>query len=205
MKKPLEARGAATRTGYSSARPVTKKALEASHATMLRPHGAQREPVTSYRRRTGPAARRVQQAGLPRRPLTTGRPAPAGTPRPLGPPAEPASRPHAPCAARYSPSPAPPSPTTLAPFPPRGHGQTGTTAGTLVRAGLSAGPATGQKTIAVRPSRSTRSSQCQATARESTVRSMSAPRRASSAALSRCDTRTTSCSIIGPSSRSTVA
>ena len=54
------------------------------------------------------------------------------------------------------------------------------------------------------PCRRMRSSRCQATARASTARSISRPTRRMSATLSRCVTRCTSCSMIGPASRSAV-
>lgn len=60
------------------------------------------------------------------------------------------------------------------------------------------------KTIVWLPSRITRSWLCHSTARDRTARSTSAPRRWRSAAFSACVTRTTSCSMIGPSSRSSV-
>ncbi len=58
-----------------------------------------------------------------------------------------------------------------------------------------------QKTIVWFPSRMMRSSQCHSTARERTARSTSAPRRVRSLTSWRWSTRTTSCSMIGPSSR----
>jgi DNA-binding IclR family transcriptional regulator len=61
-----------------------------------------------------------------------------------------------------------------------------------------------QKTMVVLPSRAMRSSQCQRTARDSTARSTSAPRRTRSSVVFPWSTRTTSCSMIGPSSRSAV-
>jgi hypothetical protein len=61
-----------------------------------------------------------------------------------------------------------------------------------------------QKMTVVLPSRTMRSSQCQRTARDSTARSTSAPRRTRSAVACRWSTRTTSCSMIGPWSRSWV-
>ena len=60
------------------------------------------------------------------------------------------------------------------------------------------------KTMVWLPLRITRSSLCHCTARDSTVRSTSAPRRWRSATVSAWVTRTTSCSMIGPSSRSSV-
>ena len=72
-----------------------------------------------------------------------------------------------------------------------------------IRAVMAAPP--GQaKTMVWLPLRITRSSLCHVTARESTARSTSAPRRCRSATVSACVTRTTSCSMIGPSSRSSV-
>ena len=56
-------------------------------------------------------------------------------------------------------------------------------------------------TMVLLPSTSTRSSRCQRTARESTWRSMSRPRILSSSSRCRCDTRMTSCSMMGPLSR----
>ena len=61
-----------------------------------------------------------------------------------------------------------------------------------------------QNTTVDPPCRTTRSAQCHATALESTIRSMSAPERRSAATSSRCATRITSCSMIGPASRSSV-
>ncbi len=61
-----------------------------------------------------------------------------------------------------------------------------------------------QKTTVVAPLSSTRSSQWRRTARMSTVRSMSAPSRAIAAVSSECETRMTSCSMIGPSSSCSV-
>ena len=61
------------------------------------------------------------------------------------------------------------------------------------------------KMIVRRPSTSTRRCRCSRTARASTCRSRSRPLRTRSSTLSRCVTRVTSCSMIGPSSRSAVA
>ena len=66
-------------------------------------------------------------------------------------------------------------------------------------------PATSQRKTTVRPPcRRTRLSACQRTARESTWHSTSRPAATSSGALSVWSTRTTSCSMIGPSSSSGV-
>jgi hypothetical protein len=61
-----------------------------------------------------------------------------------------------------------------------------------------------RKTIVLPPSTSTRSSRCQRRPRASTSRSMSRPRRTTSSTVSPWSTRVTSCSMIGPSSRSEV-
>ena len=61
------------------------------------------------------------------------------------------------------------------------------------------------KTTVWLPCTRMRFSMCQRTARASTTRSISRPRRIRSARVSRCETRATSCSMIGPSSRSSVA
>ena len=60
------------------------------------------------------------------------------------------------------------------------------------------------KTTVRSPLSSTRDSQCQRTARASTRDSTSSPARTRSSGVIRWSTRTTSCSMIGPSSRSAV-
>ena len=62
----------------------------------------------------------------------------------------------------------------------------------------------GRKTVVLRPLTSTRCSTCQRTARASTMHSMSRPTAVKSSADSEWSTRCTSCSMIGPSSRSAV-
>ncbi len=61
-----------------------------------------------------------------------------------------------------------------------------------------------RKTMVLLPLARTRPSRCQATARASTRRSISRPLRTRSSGVSLCEMRSTSCSMIGPSSRSAV-